>query len=71
MHCAIWYHLYNLKNVKKTHGGVLFLLKFKALLWNFTKSIIPPWVFSTSFELHKWYQTEQSITYEIEISPGL
>ena len=22
--CAIWYHLYNLKNVKKTHGGVLF-----------------------------------------------
>ena len=21
--CAIWYHLYNLKNVKNTHGGVL------------------------------------------------
>ena len=20
--CAIWYHLYNLKNVKNTHGGV-------------------------------------------------
>ena len=21
MCCAIWYHLYNLKNVKNTHGG--------------------------------------------------
>ena len=20
MHCAIWYHLYNLKNVKNAHG---------------------------------------------------
>ena len=27
MHCAIWYHLYNLKNVKNTHGGVLILVK--------------------------------------------
>ena len=26
MHCAIWYHLYNLKNVKNTHGGVLILV---------------------------------------------
>ena len=25
MRCAIWYHLYNLKNVKNTHGGVLLL----------------------------------------------
>ena len=24
---AIWYHLYNLKNVKNTHGGVLLLVK--------------------------------------------
>ena len=39
MLCAIWYHLYNLKNVKNTHGGVL-------LLVNFTKSNTPPWVFS-------------------------
>ena len=23
VHCAIWYHLCNLKNVKNTHGGVL------------------------------------------------
>ena len=27
--CAIWYHLYNLKNVKNTHGGVLILVKLQ------------------------------------------
>ena len=27
MFCAIWYRLYNLKNVKNTHGGVLLLEK--------------------------------------------
>ena len=28
--CVIWYHLYNLKNVKNTHGGVLLLVKLQA-----------------------------------------
>ena len=28
---AIWYQLYNLKNVNKTHGGVLLLEKLQAL----------------------------------------
>ena len=28
--CAIWYHLYNLKNVKNIHGGVLILVKLQA-----------------------------------------
>ena len=32
MRCMIWYHLYNLKNVKNTHRGVLLLVKFQALL---------------------------------------
>ena len=27
--CAIWYHLYNLENVKNTHGGVLVLVKLQ------------------------------------------
>ena len=27
--CAIWYHLYNFKNVKNTHGGVLLLVKLQ------------------------------------------
>ena len=30
MFCAIWYILYNLKNVKNTHGGVLLLVKLQA-----------------------------------------
>ena len=30
MRCAIWYHLYNLKNVKNTYGGVLILVKLHA-----------------------------------------
>ena len=25
--CAIWYHLYNLKNLENIHGGVLHLVK--------------------------------------------
>ena len=31
MLCTIWYHLYNLKNLKNTHGGVLLLLKVALL----------------------------------------
>ena len=31
MRYAIWYHLYNLKNVKNTHGGVLLLVKLQVL----------------------------------------
>ena len=30
MLCAIWYHLYNLKNVKNTLGGMLLLVKLQA-----------------------------------------
>ena len=30
MRCAIWYHLYNFKNKKKAHGGVLILVKLQA-----------------------------------------
>ena len=33
--CAIWYHLYNLKNVKNTHGRVLQKMKAKLLLIHF------------------------------------
>ena len=28
--CAIWYLLYNLKNLKNTHGGMLLLVKLQA-----------------------------------------
>ena len=57
--CAIWYHLYNLKNVKNTHGGVK---KTNAEACNVTKSNTPPWVFFTLFKLYKWYQFAQRIT---------
>ena len=30
--CAIWQHLYNLKNVKNTHGGVLLLVTLIVLI---------------------------------------
>ena len=38
--CAIWYHLYNVTNVKNTHGGLLLLVKSKVATKasNFTKS---------------------------------
>ena len=36
MLCAIWYHLYNLENVKNTHEGVLLLVKLQATLLNVT-----------------------------------
>ena len=52
--CAIWYHWYNSKNVKNTHGGVLL---------NFTESNTPPWVFFTFFKLYTWYYIVQSTTY--------
>ena len=39
---AILYHLYNLKNVKNNHGGVLLLVKLQAEASNFIKSSTPP-----------------------------
>ena len=63
--CAIWYHLYNLKNVKNTHGGVFLLVKLQASVCNFTKINTPSWVFFTFFKLHKYYQIAQRITFII------
>ena len=64
--CAVWYHLYNLKNVRNTHGGVLLLVKFQAEDCIFTKSNTHPRVFFTFFKLCKWYKIAQSITYSPE-----
>ena len=58
MRYAIRYHLCNLKNVGKTHGGVLLLVKL-----NFSKSNTPLWVLFTFFKLYKWYQIAQNIAY--------
>ena len=57
MRCIIWYYLYNLKNLKKNHGGVLLLVKLQA------KNNTPPLVFFTFLKLYEWYQIAQNITY--------
>ena len=63
MCCAIWYHLYYIKNVKNTHGGVLILVvKLQTSACNFTKINSPPWVFFTFFKLYRWYQIGQRTT---------
>ena len=75
MLCAICYHLYNLKNMKTNHGGVLLLVKLEAFFTNscrlffaciFTKSNTSPWMFFTFFKLYKWYQIAQNIAYIVE-----
>ena len=55
--------LYNFKNVKNTHGGVIFLVKLLAEACNFTKSNSPPWVFFTLFKLYKLHQFAQGALY--------
>ena len=62
MRCVIWYHLYNVKNVKNTHGGVLILVKLQPSACNFTKINSPSWVFFAFFKLYEWYQIVQRIT---------
>ena len=64
--CEIWYHFYNLKNMKNTHGGVLLLVKLQAKACNFTKNNSPPWVFFAIFKLYKCYQIAQSITFVLK-----
>ena len=59
--CAILYYLNNLKNVKKTLGEALLLVKLLAEACNFTKSATSAWVFSTFFKLYKWPQIAQNI----------
>ena len=71
MRCAIWYHLYNLKNVKNTNGGVLILVKLQAEACNFTEINTPPWVFFKFFKFYKWYQIAQRITYVRSIQSNI
>ena len=61
--CAIWYHLYNLKSVKNTHGGVLLLVvQFQAKsLQLYLKKHSSMSVFYV-FKLYKWHQIVQIIT---------
>ena len=49
--------------MKNTNGGVITFVKVHAGACNFTKAITPPWVFFMFFNLYKWYQIAQRITY--------
>ena len=76
--CAIWYHLYNLINVKNTNGGVLLLVKLQVSSCNFTKSNTLPLMFFTFFKLQKWYQIAQhmfvkfvNVTVDLKASASL
>ena len=62
MLCAIWYHLYNLKNVKKPHGGMSLLVKFQGF---YTKSETPLWILFKFLKLYKWYQIAKCIILNI------
>ena len=68
---VILYNFYNLNNVKNTHGGVLLLVKLqaKAMLEASCRLIqkvtLLHGCFSRFFKLYKWYQTAQSITYDL------
>ena len=58
MFCAIWFHLYTLKNVKNIHGRVLLLVNLRALL----KVTLLYGCFSRFFKLHKSHQISQNTT---------
>ena len=63
MLCSIWYHLYDLKNVKNSLGGVLLLVKSQASASNFKKRSTPQWVLFKLFKIYKLHQIAQSISY--------
>ena len=54
--CAIWYHLYSLKNMKNHCAEALLLVNLQAQACNFAKSNTTSRVFFTVFKYYKWYQ---------------
>ena len=62
MFCAIWYHLYNFKNVKNIQGGALLLVKVQTSAYNFTKSNNPKWLFFTFFNCKNGSKSHDAIT---------
>ena len=59
----IWYHLYNLRNVKNTHGGVLMLLKLQAKPTTLLKLTILHGCLFMFLKLNKWDQIVQRISH--------
>ena len=62
MRCAIWYHLYNLKNVKNTHGGVLLFVKLQTKPATLLVKVTLLYGCSSRFfKFYKWCQIAQHI----------
>ena len=53
--CAIWFHLYKLKNLKNTHGGVLLLVKLQVI------QIVRNRASTTNMKLHATFFEVQTI----------
>ena len=71
MLCAIWYHLYNLKNVKNTHEGMLLFVKWQAHVFEILQ-MIPNYVVHVRYK--KWtlvghviIETSHSSSLEVNI----
>ena len=69
MRCTIWYHLYNLKNVKNNHGEVLILVTLQTSACNFTKintplSKTPGYAFDRHNQSEKLYSIISCISEE-------
>ena len=54
---AIWYHLFNLKNEKKTHGGVILLVKLQASHYPTKDSRIGPFVIGKTLKFYKFHRS--------------
>ena len=64
VHCAIWYHLNNLKTWKAPMEECYLYRSFRLKpASNFTKSNTLPWVLFTFFKLYIYYQVVQRISY--------
>ena len=62
MFCAIWYHLYNFKNLENTHGGVLLLGKLQAKPADLLKITLLHGCFSRFLNCTSGTQIAQRIT---------
>ena len=58
------FHMYNLKNVKNIHGGVLLLVQLQEPA-TLLKVTLLQGCFFMFFKLYKWYQITQYTTYTV------
>ena len=68
MPCAIQYHLFNLNNLKNTHGRVILLVQLQPA--TFVKVLLFRGCFFTFFKFCKWYQIAQSINWDKVFKSG-